>query len=181
MKRNRGDLEKEACGDGDEREDKKPVGRAAACDKLEAAVEGVSDFPNAGAAGKAVEQRETVGEDAGAEAAEEQIFEGGFVGALFAAEIAHKDVETEGHGFEAEEHHDQVAAGGHEDHADAGEEEERVVFAFLLAFKVEIADGKQNDQASGGEKYRGEEERVGVDNDGILKAEKPWQVGAGIG
>jgi len=94
-----GDFEEEACGDGDEGEDEQPVCHASSGNVLEAAVEGAADIQNAGAGGEAVKQREAVGEDARAEAAEQKIFECRFVGTLFAAQIAREDVKAEGHGF----------------------------------------------------------------------------------
>src|SRR5882757_7301313 len=166
------DLKEETSSNGDKGENDEPVGHAAASDKLETTVECSADIPDAGAAGKAIEQGETVGKDPGAEAAEEKIFESGFVGTPFAAKIARENVQAEGHSLEAKEHHDQVGAGGHEHHADAGEKQKRIVFAFLLALQIEIAHGKKDHQRGGGEKDCGEEERVAVNHDGVLEAEE---------
>jgi len=56
-----------------------------------------------GAAGEAVEQRKAIGEDAGGERAEEEIFQRGFVGAAVATEEADQDVGRHRHQFEANE------------------------------------------------------------------------------
>src|SRR6267378_760498 len=83
-------------------------------------------------AAEPIQNRKTVGQDSGAERAEQDIFQGGFIRTLFAAQETSQHVEAEGHGLQAEKHDDQVYAGSHEHHADAGKQQERVVFALLL-------------------------------------------------
>ncbi len=154
-----GNFEKEASGDGDESQNDQPVHETVSEGVAEPAVEHIADLEDVGGAAEAVEKREAVGENAGAERAEEQIFHGRFVGALIGAQKSGENVEAEGHGLQAEEEHDQVDAGGHEHHADAGEENQRVVFAFLLAFEFEVTNGKKNDESGGGEEQNGEDEK----------------------
>ncbi len=48
---------------------------------------------------QAVEQRESVGEDAGGERAEQQVFQRGFVGAAVAAQESYENVGGDGHQF----------------------------------------------------------------------------------
>ncbi len=67
MKRHGGDLEEQAGGDGDQREQHERIGRLAV-NQL------VGDDDYVGGGGHSVEQRESVGQNAGAERAEKQIF-----------------------------------------------------------------------------------------------------------
>src|SRR5882762_8204661 len=88
-----------------------------------------------------IQDGKTVSENSGAESAKEDVLQGGFVGTLFAAEETCEDVKAEGHGLEAEEHNDEVDAGGHEHPDDAGDEEEGVEYAFMFLFDLQIFHG----------------------------------------
>jgi len=104
-------------------------------------VEGRLNVSDVGSPRQTIEQGEAIGQDSGAEGAEQNIFQGGFIRALFAAQETGEHVEAEGHGLEAQEHDDQVHAGGHEHHADTGKEQKRVVFALLFLFDLQVFHG----------------------------------------
>ncbi len=118
----------------------------------------------------AVEQREAVGQQAGAERAQQQIFHGGFVGAALAAQEARQNVEADGHGLQAQELDDQVVAGGHEHHADRGEKQQRVVFAVMLVFDLQVADREQNHQRQRDQENHAEKDEERVHHDGTGEA-----------
>src|SRR6202040_1350218 len=92
-----GDFEEDAGGDGGDGQEDEDV---AAGKHLVALGEADRDYVEVRGAGDAVENRETVGENAGAERAHQQVFHGGFVGAAFAAEEAGENGEGGRHGFE---------------------------------------------------------------------------------
>src|SRR6185295_472268 len=53
-------------------------------------------------------------------------------------------VERERHQLQADVERDQIEAAGQKHHTDGGEQHQRVVFAVLFAFNVEIASGDQD-------------------------------------
>ena len=84
VERHSGNFEEEAGGDGDESENDQPVDEAVSEGVAEPAVEHIADLEDVGGSAQAIEEGEAVGENAGAESAEEQILHGRFVGALVA-------------------------------------------------------------------------------------------------
>src|SRR5262249_2303928 len=118
------------------------------------------------------DKRKAVGENARAESAEQNVFHGSFIRTLLPAQESSENIKTECHGLEAQEHHNEISAGSHEHHADAGEQQQRVVLAFLFLFDFEVLHGEQNDQRGGGKKERREKQEKGIDDDGAIKPEE---------
>ena len=119
-----------------------------------------------------VQQRETVGQNPGAERAQQKVFQRCFVGALLASQKPGQHVEAERHGLQPKEQHDQIHARSHEHHADARQQEQRVVLAFLLFFDVQVADGKKNHQRGGGEKNAREHQREPINEHRIVETDQ---------
>src|SRR5581483_2634819 len=178
MERHGGYLEEKAGSDGDHSQQHEQVGGTTQLEggahdveicarDLQGHSQGAIDL---GHGADAIQQREAVGQQARTEGAEQQIFHGGLVGAALVAQKAGEDVKADGHGFEAEKLHDQVVTGGHEHHADGGKQEQRVVFAVMFVFDLEIANGKQNDQRRRDQKDHSEKQEKRVDDDGAIEA-----------
>src|ERR1039458_9612634 len=98
------------------------------------------------AAGDAVDDGHAVQEEGGGEAAEQEIFECGFVAALIVAQIAGQDVTRDGGDLQADEDHDQVVGSGHQALAGDTEQQQRVVLAGFGVLLGQEAIGRQNGQ-----------------------------------
>ena len=180
VERHQRDLEEQAGGDGGDRQEDEDLAGAVhsllerGAQHVEIGArqhQGHAHRPaNVGHRADAVEQREAVGQQAGAERAQQQILHGGFVGAALAAQEARQDVEADGHGLEAQELDDQVVAGGHEHHADGGEQQQRVVFAVMLVFDLQVAHREQNHQRQRDQENHAEEDEERVHHDGTGEA-----------
>src|SRR5271157_4350905 len=143
-----GDLEEKA-GHGGEQRDHQNRFVLAPLQKIEQAI---ADVPEVGAAGQAVEQGQTVSEDAGGERPEQQIFQRGFIGAAVAAEESDEHVGGDGHQFQSDEDQHDVVASGHAHHADDGKQHQGVILAMIFIFDFEIAHRHQDgDRGSGQE------------------------------
>ena len=95
---------------------------------------------------------------------------------LLRAQEAGQDVETERHGFQAEEQNEQ----GRLPEAMnimpmQARQKQRVIFAFLFVLQIQVADGKQNHESRGGKKEHGEDDEEAIDDDGVMKTEKSWR------
>ncbi len=178
VKRHCANLEEQACEDRDKSKNSQPIRRSVSYRHPEPVFESRANLPDVcrgphlalrkGA--EAVKQREAISEDCGAEGAEQDVFQCGFIRTLFAAEKTGEHVEAERHRFQAEEHHDQVYAGGHKHHTDAGKEQKRVVFAFLLLFDLQVFHGQENHQRGGGKEKRAKKNKERIDDRGLMKS-----------
>ncbi len=63
-----------------------------------------------------------------------------------------------------------VYAGGHEHHSDAGKQQQRVVFSFLLFFDLQVFHGEENHQRGGGQEKRCEEKEERIDQDRLMES-----------
>ena len=136
-----GDLEEQAGERGEQRDDRRPACIAVSAKRRATSL--VNDA-QVRAAGQAVEQRKSVGEDAGRKCAKQEIFQRGFVGAAIAAQESDQHVSGDRHQFEADEDEDDVEAGGHAHHAGDREQHQRVVFAVIFVLGLEIAHRHQD-------------------------------------
>ena len=84
------------------------------------------------------------------ERAEQEIFHRGFVRWQRAAAEAGKDVARDRAHLEADEGGDEFVGAREDAHAGRGEQNERVVFAALDAFLLEIVDRAENRERGGG-------------------------------
>ncbi len=137
--------------------------------EITSGLEGRLNVSDVGRSRQTIEYGKTVGQDSGAEGAEQDVFERGFIRTLFAAQETGEDVETESHGLKAEEHHDEVHSGRHEHHSDAGEEQERVVFALLFLFDLQVFHGQKNHESGGGQKKNREEKKERINHDRVME------------
>ena len=80
-------------------------------------------------AGRAVDERDPVDEDARRERAEDEVLRGRLEGLRLALEVAGEDVLRERHELERDDDRHEVRPGRHEEHADGREEDEAVVLA----------------------------------------------------
>ena len=99
---------------------------------------GTADIAQIRAAGKSIEQRQAVGEDAGGKRAEQQILQSGFVRAAVAAQEADQHISGNRHQLQADEDEHDVEPGGHAHHAHNREQHERVIFAVILMLGLHI-------------------------------------------
>ena len=99
---------------------------------------------NARGARGAVHHGDAVEEKRGGEGAEDEIFQRGFVGFYGAAAEAGEDVAGDGAHFQADERGDEFVRTGEDAHAGCGEQDQRIIFAALDAFLVEILHGTEN-------------------------------------
>ena len=97
-----------------------------------------------GAAGKSVEQREAVGKDARRKCPEQQILQGRFVRAPVAAQETNQHVSGNRHQFEPDEEQHDVDSRRHAHHAHHGKQQQRIVFAVVFIFQVEIVHRHQD-------------------------------------
>ncbi len=140
MKRSGGDLEQHSHQGHQQRQHHDRIFRISSRTQRER----VRDIAEVGRSGDSVEQRETIGKHRRRERAQQKILERGLVGALIAAKEAGQNVGGDRHQFDADEDQHQVVSGGHAHHADDGKEQERVEFAVVLAFDLEVLDRNQN-------------------------------------
>src|SRR5271157_26604 len=147
VKRHRGDLEEKA-GKGGEQRDHQNRFVLAPLQKIEQAI---ADVPEVGAAGQAVEKGEAVGEDAGGERPEQEVFQRRLVGAAVAAEESDEHVGGDGHQLQANENQDNVETGGHAHHADYGKQHQGVILAVVFIFDFEIAHRHQDGDGGSGQ------------------------------
>ncbi len=126
------------------------------------------DLRQVGAAGQAVEQRQTIGEDPGGERAQQQILQRRFVGALVAPQEADQHVGRDGHQLQADEQQHDVVAGGHAHHADHREQQQRVELAVVLVLDFQVAHRHQD-----GDRGAGEEQVEEVDGEADRPAASP--------
>ena len=89
-----------------------------------------------GASGAAVNQGNSVKQNRRGKRAEQEIFQGGFVGADIAALESRKDIGCDGENFDSEKSEDEVAARGHQRHAGAGEQQQSIVFPAVDGFPL---------------------------------------------
>ncbi len=139
-------------------------------------LEGGLNVADVGRSGQTIKYREAIGEDPGAKGTEQDVFESGFVGTLFATQETGEDVEAESHGLEAEKLNDQVDAGSHEHHPNASEEKKRVVLAFLFVFDLQIFHGQKNYESGGGQEEGCEKKEEWINDDRVLK---PGEIASG--
>ena len=169
MKRYRGDLEEKPDGDRHQRQHDQQVARSAVRharvdhrgDDRQIRTRQVHVLPEQSCqvrgGRKTVEDRKSVRENAGTKRAQQKIFYRGFIRALVAAQETDEHVETDRHGFEAEELHHQVESRGHEHHSDRREQQQRVILAVIFAHGRKVFHRKQDHQRRRGEKQRAEE------------------------
>ena len=101
---------------------------------------------NARGAGGAIRHGDAVKEKRGGEGAEDEIFQAGFVGFDGAAAKAGEDVAGDGAHLQADERGDQFVCAGEDAHAGSGEKHQRIIFAALDAFFIQIIDGAEDRQ-----------------------------------
>ena len=94
----------------------------------------------------AINQRDAVEEKSGGKRAQQKILHGRFVGARNVAAIAGQNVGGDGAGLEPDEGGHQFGGAGHHAHARRGKEHQRVVFAVLDVFAVEIIGRAEHHQ-----------------------------------
>ncbi len=87
---------------------------------LEIRRQGGADHQQVRAAGQTVNQRKTVGKNAGGKRAQQQVFQRGFIRPAVAAQKSHQHVGGNRHHFQADEDQHNVEAGGHAHHAHYG-------------------------------------------------------------
>ena len=83
---------------------------------------------------------------------------------------ARENIKADGHGFEAKKLHDQVVPRSHEHHSHGGKQQQRVVFAVMFVFDLQVADRKQDDQARSHEKNHPEKQEKRVHHNGAIEA-----------
>ena len=81
-----------------------------------------------------------------------------------------KDIKADGHRLQPEELHDQVVARRHEHHAHCGKQKQRVVFAVMLVFDLQIAHRKQNHQRRGDQKDHPEKQEKWINHDRAVES-----------
>ena len=140
------------------------------------------------AAGGAVDQRDTVQEEAGGEAAEQEILERRFVAALIVAQIAGQDVARDGRDLQTDEDHDQIVGRGHQALPGDREQQQRVVFAGLGILPREETVGREDGQDTDRDHQHAEEggeaihhqhaaERRSADGEGVHAGAESGQQG----
>ncbi len=159
MERDGGDLEEQAGGRCQQCEDDDRIvgpGR-------ENLLQSFGNLSEVGAAGQSVEQRQAVGEDAGRECAQQQIFQRSFIRAFVATQEADKHVGRDGHQFQADEQQHEVIAGGHAHHADDGEQQQRIELAVVLLLDLQVANRHEDRDRRAGEEQIREVDGEGID------------------
>ncbi len=89
------------------------------------------------------DERDPVQEDRRRERAEHEVLDAGFLRAQPAAVECGEHVQRNRQHLEREEHDDQVVRGGHDDHAEAGEEHQREVLGRFELLATQVGDGHQ--------------------------------------
>ena len=128
-----------------------------------------SDGRQIGRTGQTVHHRNTVQQHSGRKRAKKKVLHRRFVRLLIAAEITDKNVNRNGHQLEGDEQGQQVHARCHEHHSNHREENERIVFAALFSFDVEILHRQQDRQSGANQKHRFEHDRVAIEHDHVVE------------
>ena len=140
--------------------------------------EAVADVAQVRAVGKAVQQRQAVGKDAGRKRAQQKIFQSGFVGAAVAAQKSDEHIGGNRHQLQADEDEHDVETGGHAHHADDREQHQSVIFAVIFMLGLHVAHRHENGNAGGRKEQIEEEESAAVDQHGAHHAERTQGDGA---
>ncbi len=113
--------------------------------------EGGGDAVETGRAGEAVEQGNTVQQDARGEPAKDEIFEAGFGAALVRAAIGGQDVARQAGQLEADVERHQAGRGDHHRRADRGEQDQHRIFGGMLEIAFEpVVGGDDRDRGGRG-------------------------------
>ena len=119
--------------------------------------------------GDAVDEREPVQEDARGERSEDEVLERRLGRLGLALEVARQDVGGQGHRLERDVDRDQVVARRHEEHADAGKEQQRVVLPSRVRRLADEAHRREDRQKDREQDQALEKEREVVDDEGAAQ------------
>ena len=153
MKRHGGDFEKQTGRERDHSQQQHRPKRRQSTGGICAAAErnnladAAPNLAEIGRAGNSIKQRHAVEQDAGRERAEQKIFHRRFVRTLFAFRKSDQHIKRQRHQLETDVERNQIVATAQKHHADSGKQHERVVFAVLFAFNVEIPRGDGDGEA----------------------------------
>src|SRR6185437_915020 len=95
--------------------------------------------------------------------AQQEVFHPRFVRSPFTLRERDQHVERQRHQLQRDIQRNQIVTAPEEHHAHGGKQNQRVVFAVLFAFDIEVANGNRNRQRRGQEEERAKEERKSID------------------
>ncbi len=129
----------------------------------------VRDDVQARRAGRAVEERHPVEQEAAREGAQQEVLHRRLVRAQVAPQHAGQHVEAHRHGLEGDEEHDEVVGEDQEHHAGRGEQDQGVVVARRQAPLAYEVDRHEERQGRAQADHHGEEETVAIGAQHVLE------------